>query len=111
MIISTQNRATIAKVMFLGFLLATLLLAWSPLVGTEPAQAALPTDSGKIAFASNRTTGTGVNNPQGDYEIFIMSPDGTNTKQLTRNAVDDFEATLSSDGKKVAYASRGDQTS
>jgi hypothetical protein len=39
----------------------------------------------EIVLASNRTTGQGVNNPQGDIEIFKMNPDGTGVKQLTFN--------------------------
>jgi hypothetical protein len=29
--------------------------------------------NGKIVFSSNHTTGTGVDNPEGDYEIFRFS--------------------------------------
>jgi hypothetical protein len=57
---------------------AGLLLA---LVGTaREAEATFPGNNGKIAFASNRTTGEGVNNPEGDFEIFTMNRDGTNQK-------------------------------
>ena len=43
--------------------LVALLLA---LVGTvKEAKATFPGENGKIAFASNRTTGEGVNNPEG----------------------------------------------
>src|SRR5829696_7821037 len=65
----------------------------------------------KVVFASNRTTGTGVNNPTGDFEIFRMNPDGTTVRQLTANGVDDFGPVLSPDKTKVAYLSHGKHTS
>ena len=65
----------------------------------------------KVVFASNRTTGTGVNNPTGDFEIFRMNPDGKAVRQLTANGVDDFGPVLSPDKTKVAYLSHGKQTS
>jgi len=40
----------------------------------------------RVVFASNRTTGTGVNNPTGDYEIYRMSVlDGKVKRNLTNN--------------------------
>ncbi len=63
----------------------------------------------KVLFASNRTTGTGVNNTTGDFEIFKMNPDGTGVRQLTLR-----RTTLgphSPDGKKIAYTSLGVQAS
>jgi dipeptidyl aminopeptidase/acylaminoacyl peptidase len=44
--------------------------AWSP-------------DGTRIAFVSNRTTGTGVDNLDGDNEIFQMSARGATQSQLT----------------------------
>ena len=64
-----------------------------------------------MVFTSNRATGTGVDNPTGDYEIFSMNPDGSGVKQLTFNSVNDYEPTLSADGAKVAYQSEGIQSS
>jgi Tol biopolymer transport system component len=65
----------------------------------------------KIFFDSNRTTGQGVNNPTGDYEVFKMNPDGTGVRQLTTNKVDDYRPALSPGGKKVAYTSYRKQAS
>jgi Tol biopolymer transport system component len=65
----------------------------------------------KIVFTSDRTSGTGVNNPTGDVEIFVMDPDGTELQQLTFNTVTDFSPTLSPDGEKIAFVSAGAQTS
>ena len=49
-------------------------------------------DGTQIVFRSNRTTGTGVNNPEGDYEVFVMNADGLGgLTQLTVNgAADNF---------------------
>ena len=50
-----------------GLVLAVAIVAASlvALAGSEPAEARTKM-SGKIVFASDRTTGTGVNNPTGD---------------------------------------------
>jgi len=94
----------------LALTLAAVLVALVAmiLVTEREARAAL---TEKIVFDSNRTTGTGVNNPTGDYEIFKMNPDGTGVKQLTTNKIDDYRATLSPGGKKIVYVSYGKQTS
>ena len=82
---------------------ALLLVA---LAGTaREAEATFPGNNGKIAFASNRTTGEGVDNPEGDFEIFTMEPDGTGLSQLTHNAAFDFDPEWSADGKKIAFES------
>lgn len=61
----------------------------------RPAEAAFPGGNGRIFFSSDRTTGTGVDNPTGDYEIFSMKPDSSGLKQLTFNTSGD-------DGPSVA---------
>ena len=71
---------------------------------SEKAEAAFPGKNGKIAFSSNLTAGVGVDNPEGDYEIFTIEPDGTNLTQLTRNATDDRMPDWSADGGRIAYA-------
>ena len=74
------------------------------LAGVAPqAEAAF---SSKMVFVSDRTTGTGVNNPTGDYEVFRMNPDGTGVRQLTFNEVSDYNPTLSPNGQKIAYETR-----
>src|SRR5215203_4829970 len=94
---------------FLVLALGGMLAASAAVAGTAPeAQAAF---NEKVVFVSDRTTGTGVDNPTGDNEIFTMNPDGTGVKQLTFNDVDDTEPALSPHGTKIAYMSRGDQAS
>ncbi len=95
--------------MLLTLVLAAALSALVTVAGTaREAQAALPE---KIVFASNRTTGKGVDNPTGDREIFTMNPNGTGVKQLTFNVGNDVEPALFPDGKKIAYMSQAQQTS
>ena len=89
----------------LGAILAALVAGTA-----QEAEATFPGTNGKLVFISTRTTGTGVDNPTGDNEIFTINPDGTGLKQLTVNTVDDREPVLSPDGKKVAYTSQGDPT-
>src|ERR687893_754703 len=81
---------------------ARLLLA--ALAGTaREVEATFPGANGLIAFASDRTTGEGVNNPEGDFEIFTMDRDGTGFEQLTGNAALDFDPEWSPDGKRIAF--------
>ena len=84
------------------------LLAAGP---TREAGATFPGDNGRIAFASNRTTGEGVDNPTGDFEIFTMEPDGTNLVQLTNNTAFDFDPDWSADGQRIAFESDRDRFS
>ncbi len=89
-----------------AMVLAGLLVA---LAGTaQQAGATFPGENGRIAFASNRTTGEGVDNPEGDHEIFAMEPDGTGLTQLTHNAALDFDPEWSQDGQKIAFESNRD---
>ena len=64
----------------------------------------------RIVFASDRISGRGADNPQGDLEIFAMSSEGKKLEQLTSNAVDDFDPAFSSDGK-VSFVSQNVQPS
>jgi len=71
----------------------------------------------RIAFQSN---GVQPSNPEGDYEIYVMKTlDGTGKKNLSDNGVEvagaspvnDFDPEFSPSGDKIAYESRGKQTS
>jgi Tol biopolymer transport system component len=94
--------------MLLGLGLGVALAGVVALAGAaHEARAAFPD---KVVFVSERTKGTGVNNPTADPEIFIMNPDGSGLKQLTFNEADDLYPTLSPDGTKVVYESYGIQS-
>src|SRR5215212_2138177 len=75
-------------------LLAVCLLA---LAGLEKAaEATFPGVNGKIAFQSKR---------DGNWEIYVMNPGGTNPTRLTNNPAWEGDPTLSPDGKRVAFVS------
>ena len=112
---TTQGNGTDGRTrsaLLLSLLLGAALAALVALAGmAREAHATFPGTNGKLVFISQRTTGTGVDNPTGDSEIFSINPDGTGLRQLTNNTKDDREPVLSPDGKKVAYESQGDPTS
>jgi Tol biopolymer transport system component len=56
-------------------------------------------------FQSSRIT---ADNPQGDYEIFSMNPDGTEVKQLTFNNRDDRDPAFARLGARIAFVSNRD---
>jgi Tol biopolymer transport system component len=91
-------------VMLVGLAVAMSLLVEQ----ARPAQAAYPGANGKIVFASDRTTGTGVDNPTGDYEIFTMNLDATEITQLTFNTALDYSPSISDDGSVVVFTSDRD---
>jgi Tol biopolymer transport system component len=53
----------------------------------------------KIVFDSAR---------DGDQEIYVMNPDGSNQQRLTNNKADDRHPSWSPDGKRIAFASTRD---
>jgi len=67
--------------------MTTVLVAVGGLLALSagPAGAAFPGLNGRIVFESNRTSGEGVDNPEGDFEIFSMNSSGTGVTQLTEN--------------------------
>ena len=104
-----KARSAVLVSLALGAVLAALVTVMA--ATAREAEASFPGTNGKIVFISKRTTGTGVDNPTGDSEIFTINPDGTGLKQLTTNTGDDREPTLSPDGQKIAYESHHIQTS
>jgi Tol biopolymer transport system component len=96
----------------LSLALGAALAATVALAGTaREAEATFPGTNARIAFDSTRTSGTGVDNPTGDYEIFTIKPDGTGLKQITHNTTGDVAPAFSPDGTKIAYYSVGDPIS
>jgi uncharacterized delta-60 repeat protein len=53
-------------------------------------------ENGKIAFTSDR---------DGNHEIYVVNPDGTNQIRITNNSVVDDHPTWSPDGTKIAFVS------
>jgi Tol biopolymer transport system component len=105
----TTSKVTKWRYMTTAIAAAMAVAALLLLAGTaRKAGATFPGQNGKIAFASDRTTGEGVNNPEGDFEIFTMNRDGTGLTQLTENAALDFDPEWSPDGKKIAFQSDRD---
>ena len=80
-----------------GLLVASGVALLAP---SDPASATFPGQNGRIAFQSNRVT---QDNPEGDYEIFKMNPDGSDIKQLTSNSSIDSTPSYSPNGKKITF--------
>lgn len=51
---------------------------------------------GKIAFLSER---------DGNHEIYMMNPDGSNQTRLTNNPASDSNPSLNGDGSKIVFQS------
>src|ERR687889_42953 len=62
----------------------------------QPAEANFPGKPGKIAYS-------GLDAPDGDYEIYTINANGGGKKQLTDNSLSDFEPSYSPSGKKIAF--------
>jgi len=58
-----------------------------------------PAGNGKIVFNASR---------DGNFEIYVMDPDGANQTRLTNNPAFDTEASWSPDGTKIAFSSDRD---
>ena len=61
-------------------------------------------DGEQIVFVSNRVDV--ANNPEGDFELFVMDRNGGNLKQLTFNVTDDIAPAFSPDGKQIVFVSK-----
>jgi len=77
-----------AVLMLVAIAVAMVLASFATV---QPAQGAFHGANGAIIFVSGRTTGSGVSNPQGETEIFSISPDSARVTQLTTNDTGDSE--------------------
>ncbi len=80
------------------FLCLGLGLVLSP----APQISAQAPTTAKIAFSSNR---------DGNWEIYLMNPDGSQQKRLTQNTVNDFGPVWSPDGEQILFVSNRDGVS
>lgn len=71
---------------------------WTPLLAPTPSPTSTPV-VGRIAFVSTR---------DGNSEIYVMNPDGSDQKRLTNNVFDDLAPAWSPDRKKIAFVSGRD---
>jgi Tol biopolymer transport system component len=78
---------------------AVFITALALLTFARQADAAFPGANGKIAFETNR---------DGNYEIYKMDADGTNSTRLTNNTANDLWPAWSPDGTKIAFTTDGD---
>ena len=76
-----------------AFGLAVVLAAGVWASAAQSVEAAFPGANGRIAFQSNR---------DGDYEIYVMNPDGTNPVGLPKNGAWEGETAGSPDGEGIA---------
>ena len=85
----------------------TMLAATATLTATASPTAALPTSTPRpsprprsewIAFETKRGA-------LGDYEIFVMAPDGSRLTNLTNSWADDLAPVWSPDGERIAFVS------
>jgi hypothetical protein len=93
---ATTRRTNLSRAMLAALAAATLALSLPAPI--RPAEATFPGTNSKVVFASNRTEGPNVSNPQADYEIFSMNPDGTGLRQLTHNSGRDTDSVVSPSG-------------
>jgi dipeptidyl aminopeptidase/acylaminoacyl peptidase len=85
--------------MKLGRSLSTLSAATLLLFAAGSLHAARKPFNGKIAFESNR---------DGNNEIYVMNPDGSQQTRLTNNPASDGQPAWSPDGKKIAFTRTSD---
>jgi len=87
-------RAALLAVAVAGLLAAVGLFV--VVLYAQPAEANYPGKPGKIAYS-------GLDAPNGDYEIYTINPNGGAKKQLTDNSLDDYSPDYAPGGKRIAY--------
>ena len=101
-----MTRSNRLKVLLAAASVAALTVLLSALFApVQPADAAFPGQNGKLVFGSYMSSGPGVDNPEGDSEIFTINPDGTGLVQLTHNSGWDYDPAWSPDGESIAFSS------
>ena len=101
-------RGTKASGRITRYALAVVVLAGVWVCRTEnPTAAAFPGTNGRIVFASDRVT---AGDPEGEFEIFTMDPDGTRVTRLTFNDALDADPRWSADGKRSRSRAAGTGT-
>jgi tricorn protease-like protein len=73
------------------------------MVASQKAEATFPGNNGKIAFVSGRPAAVVVNDA-----IYSVRPDGTGLRNETDDQYIDAAPAYSPDGRRLAFASRGD---
>jgi Tol biopolymer transport system component len=88
----------------LAGLLALIGLLALTLVAGQQARGAAANSSRHSKILFDRLVDPSTNN----YEIFTMNPDGSDQRNLTKNAADDWGASASPNGKRIVFTSQRD---
>jgi Tol biopolymer transport system component len=93
LVLANYKSKTMANWLCLGFSAVFILAFVTSVLAQTPTLRA----NGKIAFTSDR---------DGNLEIYVMNPDGSNQVRITSNNVVDGYPTWSPDGRKIAFVSQ-----
>jgi Tol biopolymer transport system component len=99
----TSRTIVLSATVVLGLVAACMAALGAAVL--KPAEAAFPGQNGRLVFGGSMSSGPGVDNPEGDSEIFTMNPDGTKLVQLTHNSAHDYDPAWSPDGENIGFSS------